>query len=85
PFDAFWEAGMAGYGAHAAPVVMLDRFRADPATHPLRTPSGRIEIFSETIAGFGYADCGGHATWYPPNEWLGAEVAARFPLHLLSD
>ncbi len=85
PFDAFWESGMADYGAHAAPVVMLDRFRADPAAQPLRTPSGKIEIFSETIAGFGYADCGGHATWYPPNEWLGAEATARFPLHLLSD
>lgn len=84
-FDAFWEAGLASYGAHAAPVVMFDRFRADPATHPLRTPSGRIEIFSETIAGFGYADCGGHAAWYPPNEWLGAEATTRFPLHLLSD
>lgn len=85
PFDRFWEQGSVDYGRHAGPVVMLERFRADPAGQPLRTPSGKIEIFSETIAGFGYADCGGHPAWYPPNEWLGSEAAARFPLHLLSD
>jgi biotin/methionine sulfoxide reductase len=34
-------------------------FREDPEAHPLGTPSGRIEIFSETIDGFGYDDCPG--------------------------
>ena len=34
-----------------------------PTATPLPTPSGRIELFSETIAGFGYADCPGHPTW----------------------
>ena len=34
---------------------MLAEFRADPLKVPLNTPSGRIEIFSERIAGFGYA------------------------------
>ena len=62
--------------------VMLADFRADPAAHPLQTPSGRIELFSEKIAGFGHADCHGHATWNPPDEWAGSAVTA-FPLHLL--
>jgi biotin/methionine sulfoxide reductase len=66
-------------------VPVLERFRADPLANPLRTPSGRIEIFSETIAGFGYADCVGHPAWYEKQEWLGSERARRFPLHLMSN
>lgn len=58
-------------------------FREDPDAAPLATPSGRIEIFSETIAGFGYADCPGHPVWLPPSEWLGHATAAH-PLHLVS-
>lgn len=62
----------------------LELFRADPDRHRLNTPSGRIEIFSPTVAGFGYADCAGHPAWYPPAEWLGSPRARRYPLHLLS-
>lgn len=51
---------------------------------PLATPSGRIEIFSETVAGFGLADCGGHAMWFEPREWLGA-IDAADRLHLISN
>jgi biotin/methionine sulfoxide reductase len=58
-------------------------FREDPEAHPLGTPSGRIEIFSETIDGFGYDDCPGHPVWLPPSEWLGAATASA-PLHLVS-
>lgn len=42
---------------------MLRNFRADPIAHPLPTPSGRIELYSKTIAGFGYPDCPGHPVW----------------------
>ena len=64
----------------------MDKFREDPVSHPLNTPSGKIEIFSKTIAGFGYDDCPGHATWLEPMEWLGAkEKVRRFPLHLISN
>lgn len=60
-------------------------FRADPVAAPLNTPSGRIEIFSETIDGFGYAECPGHPVWRAPDEWLGADgLTARWPLHLIS-
>ncbi|GMG81763.1 molybdopterin guanine dinucleotide-containing S/N-oxide reductase [Paralimibaculum aggregatum] len=67
------------------PAVLLEAFRADPEAHPLETPSGRIEIFSERIAGFGYDDCPGHPVWLEPCEWLGGAEAARFPLHLVSN
>ena len=73
PFDDFWQAGIAeAEGENRAPVMLAD-FRADPAAHPLKTPSGKIEIFSEKIASFGYDDCPGHATWLEPIEWLGIE------------
>lgn len=63
----------------------LERFRDDPERHPLRTPSGRIEIHSATVAGFGLPDCPGHPIWNPDREWLGSPLARRFPLHLLSN
>ncbi len=65
--------------------VMLGDFRADPARHRLDTPSGKIEIFSASIAGFGYDDNPGHPVWVEPYEWLGGAVAKEFPLHLISN
>ncbi|SDO23330.1 biotin/methionine sulfoxide reductase [Nakamurella panacisegetis] len=58
--------------------------RANPEAHPVATPSGRLEIYSTTIAGFGYADCPPHPTWLEPSEWLGSPLAQRFPLALVS-
>ncbi len=66
-----------------APPSFLSRFRADPVGRPLDTPSGKIEIFSKTIDGFGYADCPGHPVWLPPSEWPGAATKSA-PLHLVS-
>ena len=51
----------------------------------MSTPSGRIEIASATIAGFGYADCPGHPAWLPPVEGVGSTAAARFPLQLIAN
>ena len=84
-FEDFWEAGIAKVPGENTDPVMLAKFRADPAANPLKTPSGKIEIFSEKIASFGYDDCPGHATWMEPIEWLGSKKAERFPLHMLSD
>ncbi|MGB1310447.1 MAG: molybdopterin-dependent oxidoreductase, partial [Leucothrix sp.] len=66
------------------PVVMLKAFRDDPVTNPLATPTGRIEIYSPTVASFGYDDCPGHATWFEPMEWLGGDTS-EYPLHLISN
>lgn len=85
PFDEFW----AGDPIQLPPVDgdqdLLGDFRADPDAHPLHTPSGKVEIFSETIAGFGYDDCPGHPAWLEPEEWLGGPAAAEFPLHLIAN
>lgn len=58
-------------------------FREDPAANPLGTPSGKLEIFSDTIDGFGYADCPGHPVWLPPTEWYGS-ATEETSLHLVS-
>jgi biotin/methionine sulfoxide reductase len=84
-FEEFWEAGIAEAIGTQEPPVMLAPFRADPEANPLRTPSGKIEIYSERIASFGYDDCPPHAAWLEPIEWLGGKVAERYPLHMLSD
>jgi biotin/methionine sulfoxide reductase len=84
-FDGFWARGRVTLARRGPPQVMFAKFRADPERNALTTPSGRIEIFSERIAGFGYADCPGHPVWRPGKEWLGAPLAMRFPLHLVSN
>ncbi|MDQ4060777.1 MAG: molybdopterin-dependent oxidoreductase, partial [Pseudomonadota bacterium] len=84
-FDQFWERGYVEVPAPDTPYVMFADFRADPAAHPLNTPSGKIEIFSERIAGFGYDDCPGHPMWMEPVEWLGSLKAETYPLHLMSN
>lgn len=65
------------------PNVLFADFRADPDRHPLNTPSGRIEIWSETIEAFAYDDCPPHPAWMEPAEWLGN--ATRYPLHMISN
>ena len=84
-FDGFWEQGYAESPAPKTPHTVLSKFRADPTASPLKTPSGRIEIFSDRIAGFGYDDCPGHPVWMEPLEWLGSEKAATYPLHMISN
>lgn len=83
-FDEFWERGEVDLPVDRNPGLLL-RFFADPAKHPLPTPSGRIEIFSETIQNFGYDECPGHPTWTTPAEWLGSELASRYPLQLVAN
>lgn len=85
PFEEFWAAGIAEAAGTSEPLVLLQRFRSDPAAHPLKTPSGKIEIYSERIASFGYDDCPPHAAWLEPVEWLGGKTAERYPLHMVSD
>jgi biotin/methionine sulfoxide reductase len=83
-FQRFWEQGFVEIPPPEQPFTQFAEFRADPEANSLNTPSGKVEIYSETIASFGYEETPGHPVWREPREWLGAEAAARFPLHLLS-
>ncbi|MCV7428276.1 molybdopterin guanine dinucleotide-containing S/N-oxide reductase [Mycobacterium montefiorense] len=83
-FDDFWRAGQLQLPTRTGLTWLAD-FRADPAAHRLGTPSGGIEIFSDTIDGFGLSDCAGHPAWYEPTEWLGGSRAARYPLHMIAN
>jgi biotin/methionine sulfoxide reductase len=83
-FDEFWSRGYVQFDRKIGRHTFLKSFREDPKLHPLSTPSGRIELFSETVSSFGYEDCPGHAAWFEPKEWLGNASDDRFPLHLLS-
>ncbi|WP_017590314.1 molybdopterin-dependent oxidoreductase [Nocardiopsis ganjiahuensis] len=62
-FDEFWERGRIDMPARVEDETHLGEFREDPEANALRTPSGRIELYSETIASFGYEDCPGHPVW----------------------
>jgi biotin/methionine sulfoxide reductase len=80
-FDEFWESGELIMPTLPWEGGIVRAFRRDPIAAPLPTPSGRIEIASARIAGFGYADCAGHPAWLPPAE----APNARFPLQLIAN
>jgi biotin/methionine sulfoxide reductase len=84
-FATMWAAGELQLPAADDDRVLFADFRADPDAHPLRTPTGRIQIVSDVVDGYGYDDCPGHPTWLEPDEWLGAALARRFPLHLVAN
>ncbi|MCD2108706.1 molybdopterin guanine dinucleotide-containing S/N-oxide reductase [Rhodococcus erythropolis] len=83
-FEDFWADGHYRMRTEDN-LVLFGDFREDPEKYPLSTPSGKIEIFSETIESFGYDDCAGHPRWYEPDEWLGGPRASQFPLHLIAN
>jgi biotin/methionine sulfoxide reductase len=83
-FDRFWAEGHVEFSPPEEDFVQFADFARDPAAAPLNTPSGKVELYSEVIAGFGDEGVPGHAVWKAPREWLGGDVS-RFPLHLLSD
>jgi biotin/methionine sulfoxide reductase len=80
-FDTFWQRGELLLPQRRHDGGIIAAFRDDPKGKPLPTPSGKIEIFSETIAGFGYADCPGHPAWLPPVD----VISAAHPLQLVAN
>ena len=83
-FEEFKKMGWFKVESPKKPNVMLEAFRDDPERFRLATDSGKIELFSETVAGFEYNDCPGHPIWLEPLEWLGGNVST-YPLHLISN
>ncbi|WP_340536870.1 molybdopterin-dependent oxidoreductase [Nocardioides sp. GXZ039] len=83
PFAEFWSAGGVDLPAEAYPDPVFAEFRADPVGHPLQTPSGLIELWSQTIADAGHGDVAPHAEWREPSRWWRAPQTAEYDLHLL--
>ncbi|EFO0998592.1 trimethylamine-N-oxide reductase TorA [Escherichia albertii] len=92
PFDAFWEANQLiemPENPASKQFVRFADFRRDPQAHPLKTASGKIEIFSQRIADYAYPDCPGHPMWLEPDEWQGnaepeqLQVVSAHPAHRL--
>lgn len=84
-FDSFWKQSHVEVAPPSEDFDLFADFRADPVGCALSTPSGKIEIFSERIASFGYEDCLGHAIWLEPVEWLGSSIREAYPLHMISN
>ena len=84
PFEAFWEKGEITLPTPAAADgwVRHGDFRADPAKHPLHTPSGRIEMYSATIEKMNLPDCPPMPKWQEPAEYLGNAKPGQ--LHVVS-
>src|SRR6185295_9295547 len=83
-FQQFWAEGFVELPPPEKDFVLYEEFRRDPEGHPLNTPSRRIEISSDAIAGFNYDDCPAHPAWFAPAEWLGSKAAERWPIHLVT-
>jgi anaerobic dimethyl sulfoxide reductase subunit A len=62
------------FGADQYRVAFLS-FVADPEANPLKTPSGKVQIYSEAYAGSGYSPVPSCRVAYPP---------ASYPLRLVS-
>src|SRR5207249_4157763 len=67
-FEEFWADGQVRLPGTGEEHALFEEFRRDPERSPLGTPSGRIELYSETVAEFGYEDCPGHPVWLEPEE-----------------
>ena len=94
PDSLFWIASMTKPVTAVALLMLQDEGKlnvADPVAKyipefaSLKTPSGRIEIASATIAGFDYDDCPMHPAWIAPAEWLGSAEAKTWPIHLVTN
>lgn len=86
-FEEFWKMGVIKYDIpkSATKFVRHEAFRKDPVNNALKTETGKIQIFSDKFASYGYEDFKGHVMWFEPAEWLGnEELVKKYPLHLVS-
>ncbi|MEH0832956.1 molybdopterin-dependent oxidoreductase [Pectobacterium cacticida] len=80
-FDNFWRQGILRLPQLKDGGRLLRNFRADPEQNPLPTPSGKLEIFSAVVDGFGYPDCPGHPVWLEPEQ----RPNPQYPLYLIAN
>lgn len=84
-FAMFWRRGELPLPLSPNDNGPMRAFRADPHQAKLRTPSGKIELYSSTIADFGYDDCPGHPVWLAPSDGYGSAALRKFPLQLIAN
>ncbi len=86
-FESFWKGGVFDVPKSLLPetIFILEKFRSDPQNAPLITPSGKIEIFSETLESYSLLDCKGHPMWFDKQEFIGSNRSSQFPLALNSN
>ena len=82
-FKSFWHKGYFELPKLKMDKIMFKNFVLNPLKNKLKTPSGKIEITSETIKNFKLKDCKQHPSWFEPYEWLGNKK--KFNLHLISN
>src|SRR5579871_704628 len=80
-FEEFWQRGELMLPSAPDDGGSLRAFRDDPDNNRLPTPSGKIEIYSETIARCGYPDCPAHPSFLPSTE----PASERHPLTLIAN
>jgi anaerobic dimethyl sulfoxide reductase subunit A len=80
-FDAFREKGLARLPAPDDAVAFAREIR-DPERHPFSTPSGKIEIYSMTLAA--KPDPYGLGAIPPIPTWIEDVIDARYPLRLVT-
>ena len=81
-FEKFWQKGYVKFDKIDEKKRYFTNyadFRADPEKNALKTPSGKIELYSEAVEKLGYGDCPPHTTWMEPFEWLGGDVS-KYPI-----
>ncbi len=66
------------------PVVAFKEQIADPDRHPFKTPSGKIEIYSQRAAELDNPACPPIPKHLPQSEGRGDPLAAKYPLQLLT-
>mgnify|MGYP002713051568 CR=1 FL=1 len=81
-FRDFWDTGYLRMPEPEGDYVMFRDYRADPDANRLDTPSGRIELYSDAVAG--ESGQAGHPVWLDPEEWLGAGEGGPYGLHMLT-
>lgn len=84
-FEDFWRQGIVRYPVDEASrrFVAFEDFVQDPEAYPLKTETGKIVLYSDRIAGYGYADCPPHPAYIPPEEGVNA-ATPELPLALVS-
>ena len=78
-FDEFWAEGVSACRRGPTREILMAGLPRRPGGCAAADALGRIELFSETIAAFGYDDCPGHPAWLEPAEWLGRRSRRAIP------